>query len=130
MKDSDKLQTFVNNFRRHLASYLKPGVGLVCNIYPTNSTGAILEFTIGPQIANEDHFKPVEPSVNDALGKIKQRAFGGNLAGFRFSGTNVVMEDNRIILIKGEENDEAWDDKAALEDVKRLVVRPSSGGRT
>ena len=108
---------------------MKPGVGLACNSYPTKSGGAILEFTIGQQVANDDHIKPVEPTVHDALGKIKQRAFGGNLAGFRFAGTNVVMEDNRIILIKGEENAEAWDDKAALEDVKR-IVRPSSGGRT
>ena len=48
--------------------------------------------------------------------------------GFVFSGTNVVMEDKRIILIKGGNDESEWNDKAALIDVKRILP-PSSGGR-
>jgi hypothetical protein len=62
------------------------------------------------------------------LASIRQRAFGGSLSGFHFGGTNVVMEDNRIILIKGEDAPDSWSDKAALEDVKRILVRPTSAG--
>lgn len=128
MKDRQLLQRYINDFRRHLAPYLRPSIGLSCVAYPALQSGALLEFTIGPGIANEDHIKEPFPTVNDALASIKQRAFGGSLSGFHFGGTNVVMEDNRIILIKGEDAPDHWSDKGALEDVKRIVVRPTSAG--
>lgn len=123
------LQRYINDFRRHLAPFLRPSVGLRCVVYPSLESGAILEFTIGPDISNEDEFKPPFRSLGAALGQIKQRAFGGNLQGFHFGGTNVIMEDNRIILIKGDEGASHWDDKAASEDVKKIVQRPTTGAR-
>ena len=128
MKDTNTIQSYINNFRRHLSPYLKPSVGLSCKAYPAKGEGAIFEFTIGLGIANDDEFMPIEVTVNDALGRISQSAFGGYLVGFVFSGTNVVMEDKRIILIKGGNDESEWNDKAALIDVKRILP-PSSGGR-
>jgi hypothetical protein len=128
MKDNIILQSFINNFRRHIAPFLKPNVGLTCKIFPVKQGGAILELTIGVGIANDDLFESVTSNVSEALGKVKQHAFGGNLAGFKFSGTNVVMEESRIILIKGEDDVNAWDDKAALADVNRILP-PSKGGQ-
>ncbi len=40
-------QSYINNFRRRLALYLKPSIGLTCNVYPTEDGGGILEFIIG-----------------------------------------------------------------------------------
>ena len=51
---------------------------------------------------------------------IEQRAFGGNLDGFNFGGTNTILENNRIIYIK-ESNPNEWSDSAALKDVMGLV---------
>jgi len=128
VKDKETIQAYVNNFRRHLAPYLKPNVGVAVNVFSSDSGGGILEFMIGEGVPNDDVFKPTEPTVNDALHKIEQRAFGGNLNGFRFAGTNVVMEGNRIILIKGEDDPTGWNDEAARDDVMR-VVAPSEKTR-
>jgi hypothetical protein len=129
MNNKQTIQGYINNFRRHLSSFLRPNIGLTCNVYPAESDGAILEFTIGPGVTNEDVFKPVEPTVNDGLAKIEQRAFGGHLSGFRFGGTNVVMEGNRIILIKGEESPSEWSDSAANADVKKILPPATGGGK-
>lgn len=106
---------------------MRSGIGLACTIFPARSQGAILEFKIGPEISNTDDFRPESETVNDALAKIQQRAFGGNLSGFRFGGTNVIMEDNRIVLVKGEDDPTQWNDSAANSDVKRILP-PAIGG--
>ena len=125
MQDQKTLQRYVNDFRRHLAPLLRPSIGVSCVVYPARGIGALIEFTIGPEIANEDMFRPVVDTVNDALSMVKQNAFGGELKGFIFRGTNVIGEGNRVILLKGEDAPEFWDDKAALEDVKRIFMRPA-----
>lgn len=118
MQDRDTIQEYINNFRRRLSPYLKPGMGIACSVYPAK-VGAILEFSIGLNLENIDQQKEVSETVNQALKLIKQKAFGGNLEGFRFSGTNYIMEDNRVILIKGDSTE--WNDVAAEKDVLRLV---------
>jgi hypothetical protein len=129
MHKRETLQLYINDFRRHLAPFLRPSVGLRCAVYPANGAGAVIEFTIGPGVSNEDHFSPPSLSINDALSLVKQRAFGGNLRGFHFGGTNVVMEENRIILIKGEESPSHWDNRAARNDVQKILHRPVEGVR-
>jgi len=119
--DKDKFQIYINNFRRRLTPSLKPGVGLSCNIYPSEDGGAILEFNIGNASENDDDYKEVSASLGSALSNIKQRAFGGNLEGFNFGGTNTILESNRIIYIK-ESNPNEWSDSAAHKDVAALVT--------
>ncbi len=65
---------------------------------------------------------PIEESVNLALNKIEQRMFRGNIDGLKFAGTNISMEPNRIILIKGEDTKSEWNDKGARKDVKRILA--------
>ena len=118
--DKDKYQTYINNFRRRLTPSLKPGVGLSCNVFPSNDGGAILEFSIGNASENDDDYKEISESLGSALSHIEQRAFGGNLDGFNFGGTNTILENNRIIYIK-ESTPNEWSDSAALKDVMGLV---------
>ena len=118
--DKDKIQRYINNFRRRLTPLLKPGIGLYCKIIPAGDKGAILEFIIKPEIENDDFYMPEEPSMSQALSKVKQNAFGGNLAGFSFRGTNFILEGNRIILIK-DNSALTWSDKTAQEDISRLL---------
>lgn len=121
MQDRLIIQNYVNNFRRHLSTYLKPGIGLSSKIYSTTSEGAVLEFTIGPGIANDDNFESTLESVNKVLKVIPQRFVGGNIDGIRFGGTNISMEANRILIIKGEDATNLWSDESALNDVKRIL---------
>jgi hypothetical protein len=129
MNNTTTIQTYINDFRRHLSRYLKPNIGLACKAYPAQGSGAILEFTIRRGIANDDKFMVVEPTVNDALGKIRQHAFGGDLRGFVFAGTNVVMEKDRIILIKGGNDESEWNDEGAQSDVKKILPASAGGAK-
>jgi len=128
MNNKEALQQYINNFRRHLAPYLRQGIGLACKVFPTNAEGAILEFTIGQNIPNSDVFEQPSETINAALSQIPQHAFGGNLNNFKFSGTNVIMEKSRIVLVKGENDLTQWNDAAALADVRRLLP-PNIGGQ-
>jgi len=122
MQDKKMIQSYINNFRRHLATYLKPGIGISCRVFPAKSEGAILEFSLGPDAKNEDQYMPIEETVNTVLKKIEQRMVGGNIDAIKFAGTNISMEPNRIVLIKGEDTPSEWGDKGAINDVKRIVT--------
>lgn len=126
MTDRKIIQEYINNFRRRIARFLKPGIGLACNVYPAESGGAILEITIGPGLENDDIYKENSQTLSDALSKIKQRAFGGDLEGFVFGGTNVILEDNRIIFIK-DDSRSVWTDQAAQHDLGRVLPKSQGG---
>ncbi|MBU1208085.1 MAG: hypothetical protein KKH04_14340 [Proteobacteria bacterium] len=121
MHDYETIQAYVNNFRRHISPNLKPGIGLSCKIYPAQRGGAVLEFSIGPNIANEDHFEAAMESVNAILKVVPQRMVGGNIDALRFGGTNISMEPNRILIIKGEDIATLWSDEGAQSDVEKII---------
>lgn len=120
MIDKKIIQKYINNFRRRIGAFLKADIGLHFKVYPAQIGGAILEVTIGPDIENDDSYQDFSPSISDALGKIRQHEFGGDLGGFVFRGTNVLLEKGRIILIKDDSISE-WNDDAAKVDVHRVV---------
>jgi hypothetical protein len=121
MTDQSQVQEYINNFRRRIAPFLRPGMGLHCNIYPANSGGAVLVFRIGPNVENDDEYQSTYPSLGNALSQIEQRAFGGNLEGFTFGGTNVILEQDRIIFVKDGSLTE-WSDSAAEKDVQSVLA--------
>jgi hypothetical protein len=121
MTNQSQIQPYINNFRRRIASFLRPSIGLHCNIYPASSGGAVLVFRVGPNIENDDVYKSSYPSIGNALSQIEQRAFGGNIEGFTFSGTNVILEQDRIIFIKDDSPIE-WSDSAADKDVQSVLA--------
>ena len=107
---------------------MRQGIGLATKVLPSTGEGAILEISFGTNIPNKDEFDPPKKTINEALSSIPQRAFGGNLDSFKFGGTNVIMEDGRIILIKGENDESQWNDAAAQADVNRILP-PNLGGQ-
>lgn len=90
-------------------------------IHPAVSKGAVLEVVLGELEENDDEYRAPVPTVNDALKRIPQHAFGGDMDGFRFEGTNIVMEPARILLIKGTDQRNEWSDKAVERDVRRIL---------
>ncbi|MES1191042.1 MAG: hypothetical protein ABUS47_08195 [Steroidobacter sp.] len=125
MTPKSTIQEYINNFRRRLTPFLRPGIGLTCIIHGADVGGAILEFTFSSQAENDDIYKPSLPTLGKALSGIEQRAFGGNLDAFNFGGTNYVLEANKIILIKDGSSSE-WDDAAAARDVNKILRPPGS----
>jgi len=83
-----------------------------CDVHPANVGGTILEFEIGLDIENDDIYHEPSSTIGQALSKIKQNAFGGNLEGFMFGGTNVILQEQQIILIK-DDSASVWSDSAA-----------------
>lgn len=121
MKDKSILQSYINDYRRHFSKYLKPGIGLKSIVHPAKGAGAIIEFIFIVDGKNEDEFLSNENNILYALKKIKQNAFAGELQGFKFLGTNLIFEAGRIIVIKGEDAIEQYSDRAAFEDVEKVV---------
>jgi hypothetical protein len=121
MTDQSQVQAYINNFRRRITSFLRPGMGLRCDIFPATTGGAVLVFRIGPNVENDDKYQSPNSSLGSALSQIEQRAFGGNLEGFTFRGTNVILEQDRIIFIKDGSINE-WSDSAAKNDVQSVLA--------
>ena len=120
-----QIQSYINNFRRRLAPFLRPGIGVQCSIYPATPGGAILAFKLGPAVENDDVYEPTSASLGKALSQIEQQAFGGNVENFHFGGTNTILEGDKLIFIK-DGSDVEWSDQAAAKDVKAVV--PSERG--
>ena len=123
--NKSQIQAYINNFRRRLAPFLRADIGVQCSIFPAKPGGAVLVFQLGPDVENDDVYKLESSSLGRALGQIEQRAFGGNLDGMLFGGTNTILESDKLIFIKDGTNSE-WSDQAAAKDVKAVV--PSERG--
>ncbi|WP_395075858.1 hypothetical protein [Flavobacterium sp.] len=117
--EKDKIQLYLNNFRRLISPYLRKDINFKSIIYPANN-GAIIELKFQITAPIKDEFRKNEESVTDSLKRINQHAFGGNLAGFIFSGTNIVMVEGRIIIIKDKE-DIQWTEEQVKKDVEKII---------
>lgn len=118
--DKQTIQKYINNFRRHLSNHLLPGIGLKAYIYPTFKDGVVLVFQLGKNLENDDVYKKTFSSMSEILNnKVKQNAFGGDITGITFSGTNTILENDRIIFIKDNSLDE-WTDEASKKDISKL----------
>ena len=119
MKDKDLVRTYINNFRRHLSSYLLPGIGLRSVAILAKKGGGVVKIAFCVNSDNADEMPNRVESVSEAVAQSGLKSLG-NVEGVTFSGTNMVLEKNDIFLIKDESPD-SWSDKAAKEDVLKIV---------
>jgi hypothetical protein len=129
MKDPNTIQRYINDFRRHFSAFVREGMGISCRAFPAEGPGALLEFTVAPGIASGDQILDPRQTVNHALQETPQKAFGTNLSGVVFSGTNLISEGNRIILVKGEDTEASWSDADARANVERILAGSRKGSR-
>jgi hypothetical protein len=97
-----------------------------CSIYPAATGGAVLVFQLGPEVENDDVYHEPRATLGKALSQIEQRAFGGNLDGVTFGGTNTILENDKLIFIK-DANPSEWSDEAATKDVRAVVPSKRRG---
>lgn len=119
MTEKKIIQRYINNFRRKIVSKLRPGIGVMCLVRPVEAGGAVLEFRFARNGENDDRYRPKVKSLSKALSTVQQRAFGGNLEAFKFSGTNLILEPDRIIIIK-DGNPNEWSENQASNDADRV----------
>ena len=128
MKKSSKLNKYTELFLRKLEKFLAPGVSIKTNIYPVESQGAVFEFIFNREGDKTVKFLQVMPTVGHVLSVVPQRMIGENIKGVTFGGTNIYMERDRLLLIKGEDDHNSWDGNAVNDDVRR-VASTSQGGK-
>jgi len=101
---------------------LRPGLGAKLRAFPARGDGAVLEVVFTKQEPSQDIVEPPLASIAEVLSVVPQRMIDApDFSGIRFGGTNISMEPNRIVLIKGDDSDNEWNDHAAARDVHRIA---------
>lgn len=127
--NNNTIQRYVNNFRRQLSIYLKPNIGLQIDIYNCSSEGGIIALFFKPGGKSSDNHIVKYNKISDALKDMNQMFFGGDLSGLHFSGTNIMMDHEKILLIK-DTNPNEWAESKLKEDLKSIIQPPKAkGGR-
>ncbi|MDP5138543.1 hypothetical protein ORJ04_21585 [Rheinheimera baltica] len=129
MKKTTRLQKYVELFRRNIEGYLASNVCIKTTIYPVDSEGAVFEFIFNTNNDKTEKIESLSPTVGSVLSKVPQRMVAGNLEGVSFGGTNIYMEGNRLLLIKGEDEPKQWSGTAVQNDVLRVVSTSQGGAR-
>ena len=126
---NSKLKKYVELFKRNISQFVPPGVDIKSTIFPVEGEGAVFEFIFNKNLESAEIIENIRPTVGRVLSEIPQRLVGGNLDNVKFGGTNLYLEGNRILIIKGEDDPSSWTGNAVIDDVKR-VVSTSQGGKT
>ena len=122
MNKKDQLKKYATKFVSELRPRLRTDVQADMVIYPASGKGAIVEVKLirgSNRTRSPVHFEAESASDNQVLQKIPQRFIGGNIDGVQFSGTNISLEGNRILLIKGD--DQHWSESDAIADLSRVL---------
>ncbi|BCR30364.1 hypothetical protein KAM448_43270 [Aeromonas caviae] len=115
----------INKYATQLISELNPRLGsdIQVNIviYTPKSNGGVVEVKLDR--TNKKEIKKIKfdqsySNVNNILNKIPQKFISGDLGNIKFSGTNISLEDNRILVIKGD--DEHWSESDAKKDINSV----------
>jgi hypothetical protein len=125
MRREKDLKRYGKVVSEHLSKYLKDRFKVSYDIYPSNGLGALLVFNISTS-QMKDSYKSPSKNVSESLASIEQNFIEGDLKNINFGGTNLFMDNHRVIIIKGDDAQNTWSKKAAIEDVKK-IVKPEIG---
>jgi hypothetical protein len=122
MNNVDTLTSYISDLRRIFSQHLKPGVALEIYIHPSKVAGAVIEIHLKIHGLNKDEIKPEKESVLDILQTIPQNFIkvSPSSSGVRFGGTNFYLDEDKILIIKGEDSPADWSPEAAEKDVSQL----------
>ncbi|MDF9796127.1 hypothetical protein OKW21_001390 [Catalinimonas alkaloidigena] len=115
----ENIQHYINNFRRSISRFLKPNVGIRTIVYEYDK-GVLLSFEFGINLQNKDEFRAKSSNIAQALKKAQITIFGENPVNIIFHGTNLVMDNNQVALVK-DFTDKEWTEKQAFEDVNKIL---------
>ena len=121
MNNQKQLKKYTKLFIEKLSPYIRGAFVISADIYPAEAEGAVIEFNINDSNSKITLHQSA-PTINKTLEIIDQRLISGNISDVRFGGTNISMEDQRVVLIKGEDGHEHWNNSAVDNDVERIVA--------
>ena len=128
MNKSSKLRKYAELFNRYIEKYLAPNISIKATVYPVDGPGAIFEFVFNSENDSGISVVPAKQSIGAVLSSIPQKMVAGNVENVSFGGTNIYMEGNRLLLIKGDDESARWEVASIHDDVRR-VVSTSQGGK-
>ncbi len=122
MNKRKELNRYIKMFTNDISQYIKNKASVSVEAYPVEGDGAVFEFVINDKpVAHKVQIHKAEKSLQKALSHVEQNLIDGDLDNVSFSGTNLLLDGNRIIIIKGGNNQDSWSNRAILEDVKKIV---------
>ena len=124
MKQTTKLLKYTKLFRKNIQKYLEPEMKIITNIYPIKEKGAIFEFMFNKD-SDKETIKGIEETLLKSFLKIKQEFIDEK--NITFKGTNLLLEDNRIIIIKSTDEPILWNGETIKDDVKRIIKEIYNG---
>ena len=104
---------------------LREGVNFNATGIVSRKQGALVFFVFKPQKKRSFRYRVIDEPISKAVEKLPQRAFGGDLSGVTFLGRNVIVDRNRLIIIKGDNSREAWSLNEAAKDAVEVVTNIS-----
>ncbi len=115
-------EEYGSSFMENLKKILKPEIGAEITSYLSKKDGSLIYFQLRPgDIAYKYKELESDKGISEALREIPQRAFGGNLSGIKFGGTNTIIEGDKIIFIKGENTKDLWSSEVAKDDSQKII---------
>ena len=100
---------------------LRPDLNYYIQAIVSRKEGSLLFFEF-KEGKGDFGYKQIDEPIAKALMDLPQRAFGGDLSGVKFAGTNIVRESNKLIIIKGDNSPNAWSKTEAYKDAFREVT--------
>ena len=125
MKDDKRMRGYAKSIVQTLRPNLRKNVDILISVSPSEAPGGVVEVQLveqkrgGRKSPKAVEIKPVSATVNEALKAIPQNLVSGDLQAVQFRGTNISMENNRIVFIKGD--NEHWSDVDAAADVNKAI---------
>ncbi|SDK75017.1 hypothetical protein [Microbulbifer yueqingensis] len=120
MKEKE-LRRYGRRFISALYPYLKKNYSVEMDIYPTVSEGGVLEFNIN-QKSNRVRVHEPFRTLSTAISELRPNFIQGNSDRVEFGGTNLFMDNNKVLVVKADNEPSSWNNRAAADDVRKIVA--------
>ena len=114
---------YLQNFGFIFKKILRPNMDCDARAIVSKKEGALIFFTFKKQNKSSLSYKIIDAPIGTAVAKLPQRGIKGNLSGTRFLGKNVIVEKNKLIIIKGDNSKVSWSPQEAVKDAIEEVNR-------
>jgi hypothetical protein len=123
MQDKELLELYANGIIKNLRPNIRKDIDINLIIHPAFSSGGVVEVELEPRNKKNKTspfvIKEPKDNIGDVLENVPQSLIKSNFNDVTFEGTNISMENNRIVFIKGD-NDH-WSSEDAIADISKIV---------
>ena len=112
----EDFQNYFYEFKKIHRLILNPKFGYKVKAFVSKQQGSMIFFSFEEGSDEFVSYEIIDGKIGAALHKTPQKAFGGNLEGISFGGTNIIREANHLIFIKGDNTKNAWTSEKAQKD--------------